>query len=116
MFQTEIRNCVPIASDLIFNVRFDSVSGSTPVKVDQRPIAVVTGQGVATRPPGRCKRRSATARQTIRVAENLLGPATPPPTFNPLFSQNGPPLQYGNLRPAPVEVRATVTVTYVMKT
>ncbi len=52
VFQTEIRNCVPIASDFILNVQFDSGAGSiVSGGGDQRPIAVVTGQGVATRPP-----------------------------------------------------------------
>ena len=272
LFQTEIRNCVPIASDFVLNVSFGSVPGSiTSVSGDQRPIAVVTGQGVATRPPdvayvsagiitndddaaaaaaknaaiyaalraqlttlgvgdtalqttyfgvtflpppapapsispnpiqapqpssirtpaplyfppgvarryGYVASRTVTATladvtkagavadamqsagatsigvqfvlrdrrgaysealaaalkdaaaqahvvadashmhvagmQTIRVGENLLGPATPPPAFNPLFSQNGPALSSANLHPALVEVRAIVTVTYVMK-
>jgi len=255
VFQTEIRNCVPIASDFIVTFQFDSETGSiVSGGGGQRPIAIVTGQGVATRPPdvayvsagivtndddrtaaaarndaiytalrtslktlgiddasirstyfgetfvappgpapstrpnpmqalqryGYVAGRTVTATladvakasavvdamrsagatsitgvqfvlrdrraaynealtaalndaaaqaqavasashlhvggiQTIRVGENLLGPPTPPPTLSPLFSQNGPALSSANLHPVPVEVRAIVTVTYVMK-
>jgi uncharacterized protein YggE len=255
VFQTEIRNCVPIASDVVLNVPFGSDAGSIVQGGVQHPIEIVTGQGLATRPPdiayvsagivtndadaaqaaakndaiyaalrtqlntlgidnaairstyfgvtffsrpspapsdgpypiqltpqrngynaGRDvtatladftkanavvdalrsagatsiagvqfalrDRRSAYGEaltaavknaaeqaqavagashlhvagvQTIRVGENLLGRPTPPPPLNPLFFQNGPVMSPANIRPLPVEVRASVTVTYVMK-
>ena len=48
-FQTEFRNCAPIAADYVFNVVFpvDPQIGTS----SGGPIVVITGQGVASRPP-----------------------------------------------------------------
>jgi hypothetical protein len=47
-YQTEIRNCVPIAADFVFSAKF---VGEPFVSADGRPNAVITAQGAALRPP-----------------------------------------------------------------
>lgn len=48
-YQTEVRDCVPIASYFIFTVQFvTDVNGSTP---GGRPVAVINALGSASRPP-----------------------------------------------------------------
>ena len=51
----------------------------------------------------------------IEVGQDLIGPPTPAPNQPLIYANTAAAMSLGSLRPLPVEVRANVTVTYILK-